>query len=208
MNQAFERDLLVLAADKNMEAAMRGVLLRHHSFGARQITFDIRRHPQKDSGCCLSGVDFLQPFGNQYRYALIVFDHEGSSRENEKPKDIEQDLEAHLSRRGWGKRSAVIVLFPELEAWVWSDSPHVENALGWQGRQPKLRSWLQDAGFLGPGDIKPKHPKEAMEKALWEVRKPRSSAIYQNLAQNVSLSNCEDRAFCKLKSILSEWFGV
>ena len=37
--------------------------------------------------------------------------------------------------------------------------------------------------------------------------KPRSSALYLELAQSVSLKQCTDRAFLKLKSKLSEWFG-
>jgi hypothetical protein len=49
-------------------------------------------------------------------------------------------------------------------------------------------------------------PKEALEKALYAARKPRSSAIYQSLAEMVSLARCSDRAFIKLKETLRKWF--
>ncbi len=200
-------DLLVLVADKNTEVAVTGLLSRYAALGIRQVAADIRRHPQKDSGSCLGGVDFLQPFAEQYEHALLVFDHEGSSRETEEPVRIEEDLEDRLARTGWGKRASVIVLTPELESWVWSDSPHVERALGWGDSELPLREWLVGRGFLAPGTTKPGRPKEAMEAVLWEVRRPRSSAVYQALAQTVSLNRCSDRAFSKFKSSLTEWFA-
>ena len=39
------RDLVVLAADKDMEHALRGLLSRHKSLPIRQIAFDIFVHP-------------------------------------------------------------------------------------------------------------------------------------------------------------------
>jgi hypothetical protein len=53
---------------------------------------------------------------------------------------------------------------------------------------------------------KPKHPKKALEKALRMARKPRSSAIYQALAEKVGLARCSDQAFIKLKTALQNWF--
>jgi hypothetical protein len=41
---------------------------------------------------------------------------------------------------------------------------------------------------------------------LWTVRKPRSSAIYLELARSVSTDRCTDPAFLKLKRCLREWF--
>ena len=96
-----------------------------------------------------------------------------------------------------------------MEAWVWSDSPHVAEKLGWSNRLPKLRDWLQkETDFWPAGQVKPARPKEAMEKALREVRKPRSSSIYEELAKSVSLKNCSDPAFAKLTDKLTAWFGV
>ncbi len=207
MNDEIKKDLLILVSDRNMEASMAGLLARHQAFGIRSLSYDIRRHPQKDSGCCLTGVEFLQPFIAQYQHALLMFDFEGSSREHESPESIETDLEQRLNQCGWDGSAAVLVLSPELEIWVWSESSHVEEVLGWIGQGQRLRDWLSQRSFLNIDQIKPSRPKEAMEQVLWKVRKPRSSSIYQELAEKVSLRTCQDRTFCKLKSLLSHWFA-
>ncbi|NJL28558.1 MAG: hypothetical protein HC897_12045 [Thermoanaerobaculia bacterium] len=99
------------------------------------------------------------------------------------------------------------MLDPELEAWLWSDSPHVDSVLGWKDRNPTLRAWLAEQGFLVEGAAKPSQPKEAVEKALRVVRKPRSSALYRQLAERVSFERCTDPAFARFKDVLRGWFG-
>ncbi|HEY2289968.1 MAG TPA: hypothetical protein VGM86_04625 [Thermoanaerobaculia bacterium] len=119
---------------------------------------------------------------------------------------LESQLEERLAQSGWEDRAAAVVISPELENWVWSDSPHVERVLGWERGSAPLRGWLQEKGLLEAGVAKPARPKEAVELALWTVRKPRSSAIYFELAQNVSTDRCTDPAFLKLRRCLCEWF--
>jgi len=102
--------------------------------------------------------------------------------------------------------SYAIVLDPELEAWVWSDSPQVDRTLGWAERSPNLRTWLEEQQ-LWPADIpKPHDPKHAMERALRAVRKRRSPALLRQLAERVSLRRCSDPAFIRLKTTLQRWF--
>lgn len=206
-NEPAKRDLLVLVADRNMEMAVRGVLARRKSLGIRQVTADVRRHPEHDCGCRQGGVEFLSVFVGQYQHALLVFDREGCGQEDPAER-IESELEGALATTGWGDHAAVVVPDPELEIWVWSDSPHVERELGWSGRQPTLREWLCEKGFLGAGQIKPARPKEAMQAALREVGKSRSSALFAALAERVSLKKCEDRAFLKLRATLACWFSA
>jgi len=202
---AGKRDLIVLVADKNMESAVSGVLRRHHSLGIRPVTADIRRHPEKDCGCRMGGIEFLSPFVNQYDHAVLMFDFEGCGIETKDVQELENEIEAALRER-WGDRGSVIIIAPELDIWVWSDSPHVDRVLGWTGKAPDLRSWLTEQVFLLPEQEKPIRPKEALEKALYVARKPRSSSIYQALAEKVSFARCGDRAFLKLKETLKKWF--
>ena len=200
-----KRELIVLVADRNMEAAVSGVLRRHASLGIRLVNSDIRRHPGKDCGCRTEGIEFLSPFVNQYEHALLMFDLEGCGVETRGAQEIENEMENDLHNH-WDARGAVIVIAPELDIWVWSDSPHVDEILGWSGRAPDLRSWLTEQGYKIPEQEKPIRPKEALEKALYVARKPRSSTIYQSLAEKVSLARCGDRAFIKLKETLKRWF--
>ena len=203
---AGKRDLVVLAADRNTEAVVRGVLNRPRAIGIRSASFDIHRHPNKDPGCLLEGIEFLDAFSEMFCHALLIFDLEGCGQKTS-ALDLEKELENEFIQSPWGKRAAVIVIEPELDIWVWSDSPHVERILGWTGHSPGLRSWLMKKGHIEEGMAKPLRPKEALEDALRVVHKPRSSSIYADLASRVSLARCTDRAFVKLKITLQKWFA-
>jgi hypothetical protein len=201
-----KKDIIILVADIGMEAAVRGILSRPHSLGIGNVEADIYRHPQKDPGCRTDGVSFLDPFSNQYEHALLIFDFTGCGDESTPAYEQEESLKKSMDGT-WGEGGAeVVIIEPELDVWVWSDSPHVDNVIGWRGRHPALRPWLQEKGFLAPGSAKPEQPKEALGAALRLVKKPRSSSIYFELAQRVSLERCDDQAFLRLKAILKRWF--
>ena len=146
------RDLVVLAADKDLEHALRGLLSRHKSLPIRQIVFDIFVHPEHDAACARRGVSFLSPLSQRYRYALLIMDHEGSGREKISADDLQEALNQEFRVSAWGERGKAIVLDPELEIWVWSDSPHVDAVAGWADRRPRLRQWLNDHGLWDDQD--------------------------------------------------------
>lgn len=199
-------DLVILVADKNMEFGIRGLLSRGPSLGIRAITSDIYVHPERDPGCLLKAHHFLRPFLEDHDHALVMFDLQGCGREALTRQKLETEVEGNLSRSGWADRAACVVIDPELENWVWSDSPQVDRVLGWKGRNPSLRDWLRQQGHSTDDGDKPNRPKEAVEDALRVVRKPRSSALYRELAESVSLERCLDPAFMKLKELLAKWF--
>jgi len=196
-------DLICLVADKNMEAALAELLKRPAALGIRQIGVKVVVHPRRDPGVFREGIEFLRPFQDNYRHGLLLLDEawEGA------PPRLQHLLDQALANAGLSHWARAIVIVPELEAWVWSTSPHVDEALGWAGRQPPLRSWLQQQGLWEANNPKPKKPKAAVEAALYEVRKPRSSAIYRTLAQRVSVERCHDSAFRRLRDTLVQWFG-
>ena len=202
------RDLVVLVADKDMEATLRGLLSRRQALGIKAISWEIYAHPDHDPGCRAKGPTFLRSFCNQFEHALILFDREGSGRDTAAPADLEWQLEAQLARNGWEYRAAAIVLDPELEVWVWSASPLVDRVLGWTGRRPGLRQWLAEEAFLSATAPKPDRPKEAFEHALRHVRKQPSAALFRQLAQSVGFRHCTDRAFRKLQNRLVAWFSI
>lgn len=206
-NSPERRDLILLVADKNIEYTIRGLLTRPEALGIRKITYEVLPHPERDPGCLLRAPEFLQSFEGKYVHALVLLDLEGSGRDGEPREDLEADLEWRLEP-AWGSRAAAVVMAPELEAWLWSDSPHVPEILGWQGRSQNLRAWLRQREFLSDDEVKPGRPKEAVEEALREARKPRSSALYRQLAEKVSFRRCTDPAFGKFKDVLRQWFPV
>lgn len=201
-----QRDIIFLVADRNTEAALQGILSRPESLRIRRVEVVIRTHPEKDPGCYLRAHDFLRAFTKRYTRAVVIFDREGCGREVEGRESLEACVEQRLAKTGWKGRAKAIVIDPELENWVWSESPRVDEALGWAGRATALRPWLVERGFLYEGETKPRRPKEAVEAALRLVHKPRSSAMYRELAQRVSLRRCTDSAFQKLTATLQTWF--
>jgi hypothetical protein len=202
------RDLVVLVADKDMEAAVRSLLTRREALGIREVSYEIYSHPSHDPGCRTDGPTFLRNFCRQFEHAIVLFDHEGSGADDIAPVDLEQNLEELLARNGWRDRAAAIVLDPELEIWVWTNSGEVDQVLGWSGRLPSLRQWLVEERYIATPSAKPSRPKEAFRHALRHVRKQPSSALFRQLAQRVSFRNCTDRAFQKLQDRLVTWFGA
>ncbi|MFH0899902.1 MAG: hypothetical protein V2A73_04660 [Pseudomonadota bacterium] len=198
------KDLLCLAADKNLEAALRGLLARPAALGLNAVDFDVLVHPRRDPGCYHEAHGFLQPFRDRYHHALVVFDRAWEGAPAQNPLVLEQNVRQRLGNDGWGD---VVVIDPEIEVWVWSDSPHVEDCLGWRGRNPDLRTWLHSQGLWTAGRAKPDDPKEAVDRALRAVRIPRSSAIYGNLARLVSVARCTDDSFAKFCACLRQWFS-
>lgn len=203
------KDLVVLSPDKNWMAALEGLFSRPPALGIRPIVADTLRHPRKDPGCANEGVEFLSQFSEQYYYGLLIFDYEGCGKERTgSPRDLQNALDEQLIQSRWGERARTVVLSPELEAWVWSDSPHVDGVTGWRGRQPGLRQWLISEGWLREGEVKPTRPKKAFEAALEVANKRRSSSLYQQIAERVSLQRCQDPSFLEFKSILRQWFPI
>ena len=202
-----EGDLVILVPGRDEQAALEGILARHEALGFRPISAEFQRHPDRDPGCLLRAHEFLRPQANRFRHALVLFDRKGCGQEGKGRAGLEHEVESRLSASGWGDRAAVVVIDPELEVWVWSDSPHVEAHLGWEGREPDLHTWMLQEGFLQQDQAKPARPREAVDRVLRVARKRRSSSIYRQLAQDVSLTRCEDPAFLKLRETLRSWFG-
>lgn len=204
-----KRDLVVLVADKDMQLTMQGLLSsRQNSLRIRQIQFDIHAHPQHDPGTFHQCEEFLRPFASKYRHAIVMFDREGSGREAYRTaEELERDVEARLFINGWNDRSCAIVPDPELEIWVWTRSPKVSESIGWPAGED-LFNWMAKNGLWDANEIKPAEPKNALETVLRKIHRPRSSAIYSKLATTVGFSQCTDRAFVKLVSVLQDWFPV
>jgi hypothetical protein len=164
-------------------------------------------HPHRDPGCLSQSLDILTLYRNTYLHALVLFDREGSGQEHLAREQLEDRVEQQLNTAGWQGQSRAIVLDPELEVWLWNNSPHVALALGWRDTKIDLRQWLVDNDFPTETSTgKPRRPKEAVETVLRHVRKPRSSAIYREIAEKVSLTKCGDVSFLRFRQILQSWF--
>lgn len=207
-------DLLFFVADKNMAEAVAGLLEReqaHRVIGCASFTFDARRDikvaaGQNDPGLYVRANELLRPLASDYRHAVVIVDEEweGSPGAN----SIVQRLREHLADAGWSDTNSLpLVVRPEADVWLWSDSPHSATALGWPSWDT-LRPALEQHGFLAPGRLKPERPKEAADWALKNCgqKAPRSAALYRKVSSRVSVSRCEDDALVLLLAALRTWF--
>lgn len=199
-------DLIVLVEGKDDEAVVRSLLRdRHKALAIRSVQFDVEVHPRRGPGCLREAHTFLQAFSRQYDHALVIFDRVGAGDDAD-ALALEAQVTDRLSRAGWGDRAAAIVIDPELEVWLWSPSPHVDECLGWAQRSPSLREWLRSTKQW-IDTPKPPDPKRAVETALRAVNIGRSSFIYGDIASRVSVDKCGDASFHRFKSVLGRWFA-
>ncbi len=202
------KELIALAADKSIQLTIAEIIRRPNALGIHALaagSWDTLIHPTYDSGIVRTSHELLRSQSRLYRYALVICDLHGAGTIQART-DVELRIERRLSECGWENRCSAVVIDPELEQWVWTDSPHVADVLGWHGRTPVLRGWLEAEGYWDPGRIKPATPQRALDAALRRVQKRRSSAIFQELARRVSFTTCIDPAFLKLKNTLQQWF--
>lgn len=198
-------DLLCLVADKNMEAAVEGILRRPLALRTRAFGYEIVRHPRHDPGCFHSAQELLDGYRVKAAHAVVLLDRAWDGAPPESASQMEVSLEGSWKPeiRGWAR---AVVIDPELEAWVFSDSPHVAQILNWPADTANLRASLVAAQLWADNAAKPADPKAAVDWTLRRTRLPRSSAIYRNLASRVSFERCDDRSFLRFMDILRGWF--
>ncbi len=198
------KDLVLLVADKNAKYALQGALSRPKALGIREIEIDFVVHSGKDGGARKTGPDLLALQRRRFRHALLVLDFEGSGTALPDAVSLEAELDKRLELQ-WDQGAKSIVIEPELDVWVWGSDHAIENALEWPPGE-HLREWLRRKDFSFVRNDKPGRPKESLEAALRELAKPRSSVLYQMIAEKISLKKCSDAAFIRLRKQLTTWF--
>ena len=206
MNDVHRRgDLFVLVADQDMLQAVNGLLLRPQSLKMTPIEFDVRRHPGRDSGCRVGAADYLRAFLRSYRFALVMFDLAGSGSRKSRV-ETQHEVEEKLNLKGWERRAKVIVIEPELEAWVWGMSQRIPEILGWSDEYGELRRWLHEQGLWPENCRKPPDPKEAMRRTMQQSRARKSPRKFFELASATTVKGCRDPSFGEFKQVLRSWF--
>jgi hypothetical protein len=200
------KDLVVLVADVQQEKTIE-TLLQERTQSLQipsALRYDIYRHDGKDPGVYQNAAKFLEPFIETYAYALVVVDAQWDGSPTK--TIMEPEIRAALEKSGWAiGHSEVIVLDPELEIWVWVNSPHLKSVLGLSYEEVKAKGIQK--GYWNEEALKPHSPKELLEGILREQKKPRSSAIFQQIARDVSLKSCTDASFVLFRETLQRWFS-
>lgn len=207
------KDLLFYVADGNMEQAIRGFMERdalQQRVGCGPIDFDARRDikvakGQADPGIYTRGDELLRPFHGEYRHVALIVDEEWDGSPG--AETIRERLAQHLAAAGWEETGLPLVVCPEADVWLWTDTDHTARALGWANWLELSRA-LVVADWLVEGSVKPARPKEAAEWALFEGPQDikRSSALYRRITSKVSANRCTADSVHTLLATLRAWF--
>jgi hypothetical protein len=209
------RDCVFLVADKNMEAAFMGFLGRaqfHQSLGCGVFEFDAKQDlfpavGNNDPGLYSRAHELLGSYRQTHRHAVVVLDEEWNGSPG--AKKIETKIRQDLEQSGWDKEKIeVIVICPELEAWICLNLPIVEDVLGCKKLGITLKDYLLKEKLWAAEQPKPTDPKTGIEKMLKLARIPRSSALYRQITSQISVKRCIDPAFEQLRSALQRWFPM
>lgn len=208
------RDLVVFVADLTMEKAIETFLTRPdfhrpHNLHVRPFDFDPRtdliRIPGNDAGVFTKGHEWVRDFGRGYRHAVLVFDREYGTDAD--ATALRNDLCARVCATGWDlNRFCVVVIDPELEAWIWQRNQRVAAPLKFESVADMVAA-VRAAGLeWGDGQAKPLRPKEALQAVVRQRGLGWSSAIHRSIIAGVSLVGCQDPAFVELRGALQGWF--
>jgi len=207
--------LAILVPDGTYLAVLRQLFeTRGQSLGIREIGFDIIKDALHDSSP--ETVLLLRPYLRSCTHALVFRDLHGSGSETEGAEALEKTLLAELCANGWTRDKAeVIVVDPEIEAWLRFDSTHLADLAQKRARRNREQAELlfptvRNRAIVATGGMaptgKPKKPKETFETILREFGIQRSNSLYGGLAEKESLQDCAAPSFQRLITILRRWF--
>lgn len=200
-------NLVVLAADKDIEHTLRGVLDPPCQLRLGTMTYEAIVHPKHDPGVLKQASETVRPFLRRADYAIAVFDRDGCGSMAQR-EDLEERVERLLTANGWQNRCAAIAIDPELENWVGIclGSQVAQAVIGWPHRGKDLRDHYREQGASQPGIRQIKRPKEVFRQALRFASVQWSAALYFELATKAPIAQCVDPAFLKLRATLVRWF--
>ena len=206
------RDCVFFVADKTMRETFLGFLSREDrasQLGCGQFSFNPAEDlffatGQNDPGLFTRAAELVQVFRRTHHKVVIVLDCDWDGSPGQAA--IISQIEEHLMTSGWAReRILVIAIEPELEQWIWQDSPILDDELRHAGPD-SLRAAL-DARGLWPAHLpKPPSPKEIFNQIRHENRVKKSSSVFKRIAATVPVGACQDSEFHKLAAQLRSWF--
>ncbi len=206
------KDLLVYVADADALAFMRSTLNKHQALGIRPIRFDIERHPQRDAGILQSGAELTRMKKGYYHKALLMWDHHGSGRDHrQSPDAVGTGMQQKLDSYTWTNNSAVVVLVPELEQWLWYCQSAFAAHCGITVAE--LEQWAADHARkldTSVDALKQKQPKELFEYVMREkLKQTISPRDFEEIAKRAGIHGllaCD--SFHSIVNTLRLWFPL
>ena len=141
----------------------------------------------------------LRPYEQTHQRAVVIVDADwnGSPGVTAMREHISQRMNARWQEFG------VIVINPELEAWIMNDNPHLASIF----RCPQNYRQILQQVCRWPSDLpKPPRPKEALEHLKQHYKVRVFNADFGKLAAVMSVRQCQEPAFSQLRDHLRAWF--
>lgn len=200
------KGLLVYTADADTQAVFHALLRRPNDLDIGPIAADVDRHFGRDAGMFATGPALCRHRKREYQYVLLVLDHHGSGREhNREPETIRANMLQRLRDHSWAERSDVVVIKPELEAWLWRDANAIAAHFGVETKV--IMSWADRFG-MPAGLARGERPKELLEFVVRDrLRRTISPADFEHIAERADLSLwLTDPTFEVAVTALRTWF--
>ena len=211
-------DLIVLASDAEMKSLLERLIERGQT--GRSCTRPFRwrclRDPRRDT-VWREPHRPLALFLEMDCAFLVVWDHQGSGREDHQPEDLESEAVQRLTDHGVARDRVLAVAFaPELEiSWrpAW---PRVKQIVAEERREepPDDLTILAAAQRANPRLRIPdefdtalaRYPKELFEALVRLLRLRRSPPLYAKLGERVSLRAVKrEPALARIANAISNW---
>jgi hypothetical protein len=210
-------DVIFHLADEHMEKGLKAFFSRddwHFALGCHRFEVDPRsendlyRVPgHTDPGIWKHAGENLRPFRDQYRYAVIILDADFDPYPG--AEVLRADISADMIKAGWApERFAVIVIEPELEAWLWAPNQNVATAFGHDSFD-QLRGRLERENLWTPGQPKPNDLKRARDRAARLGGKKTGGPIFKGVFSEISnraCNHCVEPGFVAMRAALQGWF--
>ena len=214
------KDVIFHLADQHMEVGFRAFFRRddwHYALGCGNFQIDpeegstdiYRVSGHTDGGIWKHAHANLAPFRKQYKRAVIVLDadfepHPGA-------QTLQKDISDGMIESGWeADRFCVVVIQPELEAWLWAPNVNVAKAFGHPNFED-LQAALSGEGLWSAGSTKPHDLKRARDRATKLGGKKTGGPIFKGVFGGISrraCDLCEEPGFIAMRSALKTWFPV
>ena len=207
-----KKDLIIRVADADMERFLHAILNKPKALGIRPIQFDIERNTDArgDSGMRANGVELTRMDKDDYHKEVLMWDYQGCGHEHKKSAQIvATETQDHLDRISWQDNSAVIIIEPELERWLWYCEQAIAAHL--QKTVTELQQWSEtyaNQQNMSLADLKESDPKGLFVYIVCtRLRRTRTPRNYEQIGKHASIKNLQTcESFRQFIKTLQTWF--
>jgi len=206
------RPVVFHLADKRMRTCFAAFYTRadvSRQLGCAPFAFDPEKDVFQDPGCTDPGSywyahENLDPYKGTHERVLVVLDEQWEASPG--AVTIAVDVRRNLESAGWAAdRVEVVVIAPELEAWMWTGASTVNGALRCD---PNLdvRAQLGRDNLWPDGNPKPPDPKWAIKAAMHYGRAKSETLAMKHICAQADVGGCLDPAFALMRDAFRRWF--